>query len=173
MRVADRVIQILEEAGVTHVYTVCGGGSIFLNDALAKSKIKYICCHHEQAATMAAEGYARATEKLGAAIVTSGPGGTNAVTGVLGAWTDHVPLIVISGQSFLEQTIGDSKLRTKGVQEINIVDIVKPITKYAAMLREPIHTEFHMERALSHAIECRPGPVWIDIPADVQNARFR
>lgn len=169
MRVADLIVEYLAKAGVEHVFTVCGGGAIFLCDALAKSKIKYVSCHHEQAATMAAEGYARVRNGLGAVFVTSGPGGTNTVTGVTGAWTDHVPMIVISGQSFLNQTIGDTGVRTLGVQEINIVDIVRPVTKYAEMVRHPELIRWHLEKAIHLATTGRPGPVWLDIPADVQN----
>lgn len=172
MRLADYVVRRLEAAGITHAFTVCGGGSIFLNDALARAeKIRYVSCHHEQAAAMAAEGYARVRGGIGLAVVTSGPGGTNAITGVAGAWTDHVPTLTISGQVFSTQTInGREGLRTVGVQEINIVDIVRPITKYAVMVREPSRIRFHLEKALYLAKEGRPGPVWLDVPADVQNA---
>lgn len=174
MRLADCVIEILEEHGVEHVFTVTGGGAAYLCDALAKAKkIKYVCCHHEQAAAFAAEAYARVRNGLGCAIVTSGPGGTNAVTGVAAAWLDHVPVIVISGQTFLKQTIlGHEGLRTLGVQEINIVEIVRPITKYAAMVTEPNGIRFHVEHALSLARNSRPGPVWLDIPANIQNAQI-
>jgi len=174
VRLADCVIEILEEHGVEHVFTVTGGGAAYLCDALAKAnKIKYVCCHHEQAAAFAAEAYSRVRNGLGCAIVTSGPGGTNAVTGVAAAWLDHVPVIVISGQTFLKQTIlGHEGLRTLGVQEINIVEIVRPITKYAAMVTEPNGIRFHVEHALSLARNSRPGPVWLDIPANIQNAQI-
>jgi acetolactate synthase-1/2/3 large subunit len=106
MRVADYIISFLEDCGIDCAFTVCGGGAIFLCDALAKAKrMKFVACHHEQAAAMAAESYARVRNGLGLAIVTSGPGGTNAITGVAGAWTDHVPTITISGQVFSRQTI--------------------------------------------------------------------
>jgi len=126
MRLADYVIQFLEEYGVENIFTVCGGGSVFLNDALGQSKkIQYIACHHEQAASMATEAYARIKNSLGVCMVTSGPGGTNCVTGVAGAWTDNIPCLFISGQVFLNQTINEHPgLRTLGIQEINIVDIV-------------------------------------------------
>ena len=181
MRVADWIIQRLEQAGIGHVFTVCGGGSIFLNDALGKAKtMRYVACHHEQAAAMAAEAYARVRTGIGCAMVTSGPGGTNAITGIAGAWLDHVPLLVISGQVFRSQMI-DSRLdlradhpplRTLGVQEINIVDMVAPITKYAVVVTDPQSIRFHVERALYLATEGRPGPVLLDIPADVQNAQI-
>lgn len=174
MRLADYVVQRLEEAGIDHAFTVCGGGAIFLCDALGKAgKMKYVACHHEQAAAMAAEAYARVRTGLGLAVVTSGPGGTNAITGVAGAWLDHVPTITISGQVFLRQTIaGHPGLRTLGVQEINIVDLVRPITKYADMVTDPAMIRWHLEKALHLAREGRPGPVWLDIPADVQNAQI-
>jgi acetolactate synthase-1/2/3 large subunit len=170
MRVADYIVEHLARY-VDRVFLVCGGGSAFLCDALV-GKLAFTACHHEQAAAMAAEGYARAREGLGAVFVTSGPGGTNAITGVCGAWTDHVPMIVISGQSFLKQTIGNTGVRTLGVQEINIVDIVRPITKYAEMVRDPALIRWHMEKAIHEAMSGRPGPVWLDIPADIQNAEL-
>lgn len=169
MRVADLVVKAIEKAGVEHVFGVCGGGSVFLNQAIAQSKVKFIACHHEQAAAMAAEGYARAREGLGVVFVTSGPGGTNAITGALGAWTDHVPMLIVSGQSFLKQTIGKTGVRTLGVQEINIVDIVKPITKDASMIPSWHGAEYRINKAIEIAKSGRPGPVWLDIPADVQN----
>lgn len=170
MRVADAICQFLKEHGVEHVFMVSGGGSIFLNDALAVSGIKYICCHHEQAAAMAAEGYARATGETGVVFVTSGPGGSNAITGVVGAWTDSVPMLVISGQSFLSQTRGNSGCRSIGVQELNIADLVFPITKFSAMVTSPSLAIPQLMEAWRLAKDKRPGPVWLDIPADIQNA---
>lgn len=174
VRLADYVISFLEDRGIDHAFTVCGGGSIFLNDALAKAKrMKFVCCHHEQAAAIAAEAYARVREGLGLAVVTAGPGGTNAITGVASAWMDHVPTITLSGQSFSTQMMGNERpgLRTLGVQEINIIDLVRPITKYAAVVRTPESIRFHLEHAVHAATDQRPGPVWLDIPADVQNAQ--
>ena len=173
MRVADYIFKFLSKK-INHVFTVSGGGAIFLCDALGSSKtIRYVACHHEQSASMAAEAYARARNGLGVALVTSGPGGTNTVTGVAGAWLDHIPHLTISGQTFLNQTIQSSPgLRTLGVQEINIVDIVKPITKYAVMIDSPIDIKFHLEKAFYLATSGRPGPVWLDIPADVQKAEI-
>lgn len=173
MRLADYVIRFLEERGIGHAFTVCGGGSIFLNDAMGKARdMRFVACHHEQAAAMAAEAYARVRNGLGLAVVTSGPGGTNAITGVAGAWLDHVPTITLSGQVFSSQTIRGRGLRTMGVQEINIVDLVQHITKCAWMVREPASIRYHLEKALHLATTGRPGPVWLDIPADVQNAKI-
>lgn len=167
------MIRFFEARGVEHAFTVCGGGSIFLNDALAKARrMKYIACHHEQAAGMAAEAYARVRNGLGLCIVTSGPGGTNAVTAAAGCWTDSVPVVFISGQVFSSQTIGKRSLRTLGVQEISIVDVVRPITKRAVMVRSPLSIAHELELAVTTARDGRPGPVWLDIPADVQNAEI-
>lgn len=173
IRLADYVIQRLAAEGVRDFFTVVGGGSIFLCDALALNKeVRYVCCHHEQSVAMAAEAHARITGKIGVSIVTTGPGGTNAITGVAGSWMDSVPHVIISGQAFLAQTIGASglALRQLGVQEINIVDLVKPITKYAVLVEKPEEIRYHLEKALHLAKTGRPGPVWLDLPADVQKA---
>lgn len=174
MRVADYVIEFFENQGVDHIFTVSGGGSIFLCDALGMAKkMKYVACHHEQAASMATEAYARVRQGLGVTLVTSGPGGTNAVTGVAGSWLDHVPHVTISGQVFLAQTIRKHPgLRTLGIQELNIVDIVRPITKYAVMIEDAQAIRYHMEKAVYLATHGRPGPVWLDIPANIQNSQI-
>ncbi len=174
MRVSDYVIEFFENQGVDHIFTVSGGGSIFLCDALGMAKnMKYVACHHEQAASMATEAYARVRQGLGVTLVTSGPGGTNSVTGVAGSWLDHVPHVTISGQVFLAQTISKHPgLRTLGVQEINIVDIVRPITKYAVMVEDAQEIRYHLEKAVYLATHGRPGPVWLDIPANIQNANI-
>ena len=174
MRLADYVIEFLENQGVEHIFTVTGGGAIYLCDALGMAKkMKYVSCHHEQSAAMASEAYARVRQKLGVALVTSGPGGTNAVTGVAGCWLDHVPQLTISGQVYLAQTIGKHPgLRTLGVQEINIVDIVRPITKYAVMIEDATDIKYHLEKAVYLATHGRPGPTWIDIPVDIQSANI-
>ena len=174
MRVADYVIEFFENQGVDHIFTVSGGGSIFLCDALGMAKkMKYVACHHEQAASMATEAYARARQGLGVTLVTSGPGGTNAITGTAGSWLDHVPHITISGQVFLAQTINKHPgLRTLGVQEINIVDMVRPITKYAVMVEDAKEIRYHLEKAVYLATHGRPGPAWIDMPANIQNAQI-
>jgi len=170
--VADYIIQRLEEIGVTHVFTVSGGGSIWLCDALARAKkLRYVCNHHEQASGYAAEGYARISGKLGVTIVTSGPGGTNAVSSCAASWLDHVPHLFISGQSFLHQTIeGHPGLRQMGLQEINIIDIVRPITKYAVMVKRPQDIFHTLSDAIYEATSGRPGPCWLDIPGNIQNA---
>jgi acetolactate synthase I/II/III large subunit len=173
MRLADFVIKFLERKKIDTVFTVSGGGSIFLCDALYKAKkIKYVACHHEQAVSYATESYARAKNKPGAAIVTTGPGGTNTTSGVGCCWIDSVPSIFISGQVYLNQTIDQSGLRQIGVQEFDIVNMVKPFTKYAVMVKKPNEIKYHLEKAYHLCSEGRPGPVWIDIPANIQNAEI-
>lgn len=174
MRVADYVFRYLADYGVRHVFLVTGGGAMHLNDALKKEKrIKYICTHHEQAAAIAAEGYARTSGNLAVVSVTSGPGGTNALTGVIGQWLDSVPVLYLSGQVKFETTIAscpDIHLRQLGDQEINIIDIVKPVTKYAKMITDPKAIKAELEKAIHIATSGRPGPVWLDIPLNVQGA---
>jgi acetolactate synthase-1/2/3 large subunit len=143
-------------------------------DGIGKNPaLKYVCNHHEQACAIAAEGYARVSNKIGIAVVTTGPGGTNAITGVMGAWTDSIPMLVISGQVKLVTTISSQpelNLRQIGDQEINIVDIVKPITKYAVMITDKNDIRRYLEEAVYLAKHGRPGPVWIDVPLDIQGA---
>lgn len=174
MRVADYIFKYLADYGVKHVFLITGGGAMHLNDALRKEKrIKYICTHHEQAAAIAAEGYVRTSWNLAVVSVTSGPGGTNAMTGVLGQWLDSVPVLYLSGQVKFETTIAscpDIHLRQLGDQEINIVDIVKPVTKYAKMITDPKTIKAELEKAIHIAFSGRPGPVWLDIPLNVQGA---
>lgn len=173
-RLADYVVRYLAERGIGHAFTVAGGASAFLCDAIDKHQgMGYVACHHEQAAAMAAEAYARVRTDLGLAVVTSGPGGLNAITGVAGAWTDHVPTVTLSGQCFSGQTVhGRPGLRTCGVQEIDVVPMVRHITKYAEQVRDPATIRYHLEQAVCVARAGRPGPVWLDIPADVQNAQI-
>ena len=142
-----------------------------LNDSLGASPdIEYVCTLHEQAAAMAAESYAKVRNDLGVCLVTAGPGGTNAITGVAGAWLDSTPMLVLSGQAKRSDLKGRSGVRQMGVQEVDIVSIVSPITKYAAIVMEPADIRVHMEKAVHLARTGRPGPVWIDLPLDVQGA---
>ena len=169
---SDWLIEYLEDLGVTNIFTVSGGGSIWLCDALARAKrMKYVCCHHEQAAGYAGEAYARVRNGLGVTLVTSGPGGTNAVSSVAASWLDGVPHLFISGQAFIKHTIASHPgLRQLGVQEVDIVPIVRPITKFAAMVYNTVHAQWCIKEAVKIAMTPRMGPVWIDIPGDVQNA---
>ena len=172
IRVADFIIKSLADYGVKNIFMVVGGGAMHLNDAIGKNKqIKYICNLHEQACTMAAEGYARVTGKMGVVCVTSGPGGTNTVTGVMGAWVDSIPMLIISGQVKLETTVLKCPgLRQLGDQEINITDIVRPVTKYSVVITDKNEVKYHLDKAIFLATNGRPGPVWLDIPLDIQGA---
>lgn len=171
LTVSDYIINFFFQKGISHAFTVSGGGSIYLCDALYRSKnLKYIPCHHEQAVAFAAESYARFNNKCSFALVTTGPGGTNTITGVASSWIDSIPVFFISGQVFFNQTILKSKLRQKGVQESNIVDLVKPITKYAKTINDPNMIKYELEKAYYLSTNGRKGPVWLDIPANIQNA---
>jgi acetolactate synthase-1/2/3 large subunit len=170
MRVSDYIVRFLERIGVEHVFTVYGGAIAPLGDALVKAGMRYVCCHHEQACAMAAEGYARMREGVGAVFVTSGPGGTNAITGLVGCWTDHAPVMFFSGQSFVNQTIRNTGTRQIGVQEIDIINGVRPWTKHAVMLTDARDVPHHLSLAHSMATKGRPGPVWLDLPADILSA---
>lgn len=175
MRVADYIAQFLVENGITDCFSVVGGGAMHLNDAFARNEIlKVTYNHHEQASAIAAEGYARYSGKPAAVCVTSGPGGTNAITGVMGAWVDSIPMIVVSGQVKLCTTISSTEvpLRQLGDQEFNIVDSVSCMTKYAVMIDDPNDIAYCLEKALFLSTSGRPGPVWLDIPVDIQGANI-
>ena len=133
-------------------------------------QLKYIVNLHEQACSIAAEAYSQYTNNLGAALVTTGPGSTNAITGVASAWLDSIPCLIVSGQVQRKDMIGNRGVRQMGFQEINIVDMIKPITKYAVTVMEPEKVKYHMQKALYLARSGRPGPVWLDVPLDVQSA---
>jgi acetolactate synthase-1/2/3 large subunit len=174
MKLSDYVIRYLADYGLRHIFMVTGGGAMHLNDSIGKeSRIQYICNHHEQACAMAAEGYARINGKIGVICVTTGPGGINALNGVFGAWTDSVPMLIISGQVKSETCMAFNNvpgLRQLGDQEVDIISMVKGITKYAVLIREPESIRYHLEKALHLATSGRPGPCWLDIPLDVQSA---
>jgi len=174
MKLSDYVVSYLENKGVSHVFGVTGGGAMHLNDSLGKSKkINFIMTHHEQAAAMASEAYSRETNKIGVCQVTTGPGGTNAVTGVTGAWIDSIPMIVISGQVGSKDMINNLKIRQRGVQEINIIDIVKPITKYAKTILDENKIKYELDKCFYYSKSGRPGPVWLDIPLDIQAKKIK
>jgi len=174
MKLSDYVVRFIAEQGVKHVFLVTGGGAMHLNQSLGiETAIEPICNSHEQASAMCAEAYAKVTNHLGVCMVTTGPGGTNAVTGVAGAWLDSTPTLFVSGQVKRPDRMFDNEgrplgMRQLGVQEVDIVSIVKPITKYAVTVVEPRDIRYHMEKAVYLALNGRPGPVWIDIPLDVQ-----
>lgn len=171
MKLSDWVFRFIADLGVKHVFMLTGGGAMHLNDSLgACHGIEYVCTSHEQAAAMAAESYAKVTNGLGVCLVTAGPGGTNAITGVAGAWLDSTPMLVLSGQAKRADLKGTSGVRQMGVQEVDIVAITTPITKYAVTVMEPADIRYHLEKAVHLARTGRPGPVWIDLPLDVQGA---
>jgi acetolactate synthase-1/2/3 large subunit len=169
IKLSDYLIKRLEETGVKHMFMLPGGGAMHLNDSLGKSeKIEYVCCLHEQACAIAAEAYARVNNTLGLLMVTTGPGGTNALTGIAGAYIESTPVFCVSGQVKRADMINNQGIRQQGMQEVDIVSIVRPITKYAALVDDPAKIRYHIERALYEATHGRKGPVWLDIPLDVQ-----
>lgn len=171
MRVADYIATFLAEKGIQHVFLVTGGGAMHLNDAFGRCQgLSYIPFHHEQACSMAADSYFRTSEKMAVVNVTTGPGGTNAITGVYGAFVDSQAMVVISGQVKRETLVRsyDLPLRQLGDQEIDIVRMVEGITKYSKVLTQPEDVRYELEKAFYLAKSGRPGPVWIDVPIDVQ-----
>ena len=175
IRLADYVFSELQSNyGLSHVFMVTGRGALFLTDAVAANKyITPVCMHHEQGAAFAAVAYAQQSDQLGACLVSTGCASTNAVTGVLNAWQDGLPVIFISGQNKLNETSRHTgiPLRTYGQQEADIVSLVSGITKYATMITDPTRIGYELGKALYLANEGRKGPVWLDIPLDVQNMR--
>ena len=174
IKVAKYISEFLVNNGIKDCFMITGGGAMHLDDAIGhEAGINCIFNHHEQACSIAAEGYTRMTGRLAAVCVTSGPGGTNAITGVMGGYVDSVPMFVISGQAKRETTVWavpELNLRQLGDQEVDIIDCVRKMTKYAVMVTEPRMIAYHLEKALYLALEGRGGPVWLDIPLDVQGA---
>ena len=179
-RLADYVADFLAERGVTDVFSVVGGGAMHLNDALGHHEQLHVTYnHHEQACAIAAEAYARLENRIAAVCVTTGPGGTNALTGVLGGWLDSIPMFIISGQVRYDTTAryalktAGAAVRAMGDQEYDIVKSVTPMTKYAVMIEDPRTIRYHLERAWHLATTGRPGPVWIDIPVNFQGQQIK
>jgi acetolactate synthase-1/2/3 large subunit len=176
IRLADYVAQTLARHGCTQVFMVTGGMAMHLNDAIGRcAALTYVCCHHEQACAMAADGYARIAGKPAVVHVTGGPGGINALNGIFGAFTDSIPMLVLSGQAKRETCLSSHDLphlRQLGDQEIEIVPMVRGITKYAVLVRDPQSIRYHLERAIHLATHGRPGPCWLDIPIDVQSTQI-
>ncbi|MDR2625213.1 MAG: thiamine pyrophosphate-binding protein [Zoogloeaceae bacterium] len=173
IRVAEFIARHLVQQGIRHVFLMTGGGAMFLNDALGHQPgLAIVCNHHEQASAMAAEAYARVSGGVGVINVTTGPGGINALNGVFGAWTDSVPMLILSGQVKRETSLRHTGLpvRQLGDQEVDIVALAAPICKYVAFVDEPERIRFELEKALHLATHGRPGPCWLDIPIDVQSA---
>ncbi len=173
IKVSEYIAQFFVNNGVRDVFMVTGGGAMHLDDAIGhRPELKCIYDHHEQACAIAAEGYARLSGKIAPVCVTSGPGGTNAITGVIGAWQDSIPMFVVSGQVKFETTTSstDVPLRQLGDQEFQIIDSVRNMTKYAVMVTDRDSIRYHLEKAWHLAFSGRPGPVWLDIPLDIQAA---
>ena len=173
IKLSDYIVDTLVEHGISDAFMVTGGGAMYLNHALGTRK--EITCtfnHHEQSCAMAAESYFRVSNRMAAVNVTAGPGATNAITGVYGAYVDSMAMFVLSGQSKRDTLASSTNLplRQLGDQEVNIVDMVKGITKYAVLIDDPSTIRYHLERALHLALQGRPGPVWLDVPIDVQGA---
>ena len=173
IRVVDYIANFLVKKGINHIFLVTGGGAMFLNDGVADCDgLNGISLHHEQAAAMAAVGYAKHKYTVGAAMLTTGCGGTNAITGLLNAYQDNIPCIFISGQTKRKETVhlASVPLRQFGVQEADILPIVDSLTKYSVMITDPKNIDYELEKAYQIAISGRPGPVWIDVPLDIQGA---
>lgn len=173
IKVSDYIAKRLKEFyGVKTVFMVSGGGAMHLNDSFGKY-IPYVCNHHEQACAIAAEGYARVNQELAVVNVTTGPGGLNCLNGVFGQWTDSVPVLYVSGQVKYTTTLDSCPsvpLRQLGDQEVDIVSVVKPLTKYAAMVKDAYDIEYMLDKAVYLATHGRKGPVWIDVPLNIQAA---
>ena len=176
IKLAKYIAEFLVARGITDCFMVTGGGAMHLDDALGHEEgLHCVFNHHEQACSIAAEGYTRMTGKLAAVCVTSGPGGTNAITGVMGGWLDSIPMFVLSGQVKRETTIWSCPelgLRQLGDQEFDIIGSVSNMTKYAVMVTDPRDIAYHLEKAYHLALNGRKGPVWLDIPLDVQGAQI-
>ena len=173
IKVSNYIAQFLVDNGIEHVFTVTGGGAMHLNDALGHQKgLKCIYNHHEQACAIASESYARIHNKIAALCVTTGPGGTNAITGVLGGYLDSIPMLVLSGQVRYDTTARWSGLniRAMGDQEFDICKAVECMTKYCEMVVDPLKIKYSLQKALYIAQTGRPGPCWLDIPLNVQGA---
>ena len=169
MKLSDYVMDFLVARGVKHVFMLPGGGAMHLDDSLGRCEgLEYTCFLHEQALAIAAEAYGQFTNFPGVGLVTSGPGGTNAITGVTAAFLDSTPAFFLSGQAKRADLKMDSGVRQMGSQEVDIVAMVSPVTKYAATVLEPAEIRYHLERAWREATTGRRGPVWLDIPLDVQ-----
>ncbi|OPY32660.1 MAG: acetolactate synthase 2 catalytic subunit [Methanomassiliicoccales archaeon PtaU1.Bin124] len=175
IKLSDYIVKLLEENGVDTVFLVTGGGAMHLNDSFgASDRIRKVFGHHEQGCAIAAEGYARTTGEMAVVNVTTGPGGLNTLTGVMGQWTDSVPVLYISGQVRYDTTVESQKgrldIRQLGDQEVDIISVVSPLTKFAATIKDPKDVRWTVEKAIYEAKSGRPGPVWVDVPHNIQSA---
>ena len=175
IKVTDYIARRLKEVyGVRHLFMVSGGGAMHLNDSFGQY-IEYVCNHNEQASGICGEGYARVEQKLGVVNVTTGPGGLNAMNGLFGCWTDSVPVLFISGQVKFSTTVAccrEIPLRQLGDQEVDIISVVRPLTKYCAMVKDVRMVKYHLDRAVYEATHGRFGPVWLDVPMNIQGAQM-
>lgn len=174
MKLSDYVAEFVSSLGVKHVFMLTGGGAMHLNDSFGNlAHTEFICPLHEQAAAIAAEAYARVSEGLGVAVVTTGPGGTNTLTGVVAAWLDSTPCLFLSGQVKCADIKKSPSHRQNGVQEVDITSIMAPVTKYSVTVRDASSIRYHLEKAVHLSLhEGRPGPTWLDIPLDIQAAEI-
>ncbi|MDP2927683.1 MAG: thiamine pyrophosphate-binding protein [Candidatus Omnitrophota bacterium] len=171
IKLSDYVMGYIAGLGVKNIFMLPGGGCMHLVDSLGRNKkLKFVVNLHEQACAIAADAYSQYTGNIGAALVTTGPGGTNAITGVAASWIESTPVLIISGQVKKADLMLGKGVRQIGPQEVDIVSLVKPITKYAATIMEPKDIKYHLDKAVYYARERRMGPVWLDIPLDVQGA---
>ena len=175
IRLSDFLVKTIKDYADT-VYMVTGGGAMHLNDAFGKSNMKIVYCHHEQACSIAAESYSRITNKLAIVNVTTGPGGINAINGVFGAWTDSIPMLIVSGQVKRETLVSsygeNGGWRQLGDQENDIVNMVNGITKYSILINDPMMIKYHLKKAIYLALNGRKGPCWIDVPIDLQSMQI-
>ena len=171
IKVSDYIVKFLVEKGIRDIFLVSGGGIMHMLDAVGRNPdMNYYCNYHEQACAISAEGYARVRNDVGACLVTVGPGGSNAISGMLGSWYDSIPMIVICGQVRRNIIADYSKVRQIGPQEGNNLAMVKPVTKYANVVLDANMIKYELELAYHQAVSGRPGPVWLDIPLDIQDS---
>ena len=173
VKASDYIMEFIAGLGVRHVFCVTGGGAMHMNDSLGRSdKLQAVFTLHEQGAGIAAEAYARIREGIGACLVTSGPGATNALTPLCGCYMDSIPVLFISGQAKRADLVGDQKIRQFGIQEVNIIGMVKDYCNYAAQIDDPAMVRYHLEKAAALMQSGRPGPAWLDVPLDIQGSQI-
>ncbi len=172
IKLSDYVMKFIIQQGIKHIFLIAGGGAMHLIDSAGRfpGELEFVANLHEQASAICAHGYGHLTGNLGVALVTTGPGGTNTITGVAAAWMDSTPMMVLSGQVKRSVLMGDSGVRSMGSQEVDIISIIRPIRKYAERIMDPLSIRYHLEKAVYLARVGRQGPVWLDIPQDVQAA---
>lgn len=172
IKLSDYVFEYLYSQGIRHAFMLSGGGIMHLVDSLGNSEMDYVCCHHEQAASIAAQAYSMYHDSLGLCLATTGPGGTNALTGCAAAFVDSTPVIYMTGQVKRADFASLRGVRQFGAQENDIISMAKPVTKYAVLIDEPESIAYELEKAVNYATSGRKGPVWIDIPLDIQSAEI-